>query len=115
MKYGIVGNRIGWTYSEVKLFLDTLNIRESDVIISGGAQGVDSYAEQYAKEKSIEFSVYYPVLSEPIPLRYFNRNRNIALDCDVLVAFDKKKGASGTKNTIKYAKMLNKLVILRDY
>jgi len=114
MIVGVVGNRVGFTKERVFEELDKLKLTSKDVIVTGGAVGVDSFAEDYAHINDIGLEVYYPVLSEPIPIRYFNRNRNIAIRCSILVAFDKKKGASGTKNTMKYAKTLRKRVILID-
>jgi hypothetical protein len=34
MKIGIVGNRTGWTYEEVKKQLDTLGVYKTDMLIS---------------------------------------------------------------------------------
>lgn len=113
-KYAIVGNRYEWTQDEVRAKLLTYNIKNTDIIISGEAIGVDTYAKDFAEEMGIEYRPYPPNLNEPIPQRYYTRNKSIAMDCDILIAFDRKKGSSGTKNTIGYAKKLGKQVILNS-
>ena len=111
-KVGVVGNQHGWTYSNVKEVLEALEIDHEATIISGGADGVDTFAQIYAKEKGCTIIIHYPKPHEPSPDRYFNRNKQIALECDFLIAFDKKSGAAGTKNTIACAKKANKAIFL---
>ncbi len=118
MKYGIVGNRDGWDKDFVEHIISEIIFNEKSdeitevTIISGGASGVDSYAKTYAAKNGIHYKEFLPNHSEPSPERYFNRNRKIAEECDVLIAFDKVAGRSGTKNTIKHAKELGKEVII---
>ena len=113
MKYGVVGNRFGWTYNRVQEELLEIGITEEDVIISGGATGVDTFAQQFAKTKGCDMIIYYPKYSKPSPDRYFDRNKQIAEECDVLIAFDKgSSSGSGTLNTINHAKRNGKKIIL---
>ena len=112
-KYGIVGNRKGWSFSFVKAQLEQLNINSNDIIISGGAQGVDTFAQEYARQKGVELWVLYPIPTVPSPKRYLDRNNEIAERCDILVAFDKGSSAvSGTLSTINRAKNCKKKVII---
>ena len=110
MKYGIVGNRVGWEISEVVTELVKLGITSKDTIISGGAEGVDSFAQIFAKQIGCKMVIFYPDKQLPIPARYMLRNRKIAEECDVLIAFN-RYAKSGTKHTILEAKALNKKVI----
>jgi len=111
MKIAIVGNRKGWTFDQV---LNHLNIervyRKADMLISGGADGVDSFAQKYAKLYGLPILIYYPFNDLPVPERYYKRNKKIAEECDLLIAFDKKV-SSGTSQTVRYAKELDKEVI----
>lgn len=111
MNIGVVGNREGWTYQEVEDRLDELGCYHSDVIITGGAEGVDEFARMYAKVRGNECLILYPKPTIPQPNRYYQRNREIACRCDILVAFDNKTH-SGTSNTIKYARDMNKQVVV---
>ena len=113
MKYGIVGNREGWTYTFIKRILQELDITHEDTLISGGCEGVDTHAQTYAKETGCTIIIMYPKPHEPSPDRYFNRNKEIAETSDVLIAFDKgsSKG-SGTLNTINHARRAGKKVII---
>ena len=113
MKYGVVGNRFGWDYNRVQEELLELGITENDVIISGGATGVDTFAQQFAKTIGCDMMIFYPRYSKPSPMRYFERNEQIAKECDVLIAFDRgSSSGSGTLNTINHAKKFNKKIIL---
>jgi predicted Rossmann fold nucleotide-binding protein DprA/Smf involved in DNA uptake len=118
MKYGIVGNRQGWDKDFVTWKISDIifNDKGDEIteveIISGGACGVDSYAKIYSAENGIHYKEFLPNPKESIPERYFNRNKKIAEECDILIAFDQKMGHSGTKNTIRYAKELNKDIVL---
>ena len=83
--------------------------KECTVIISGGAKGVDTLAEQYAKTQGIKTLILKPDygrFQKGAPLR---RNEEIVQQADMVLAF--WDGASrGTKYTIDYAKKLGKPV-----
>jgi predicted Rossmann fold nucleotide-binding protein DprA/Smf involved in DNA uptake len=113
MNIAVVGNREDWTYKEVADTLDKLNVYHSDVIITGGARGVDTFAQKYAECHGNECIIIYPKTTEPIPQRYYNRNKLIAIRCDTMIAFNLKEH-SGTTNTINYAKELKKPVMVVD-
>lgn len=111
MIYGIVGNRLGWGKHYVFSQLKTLGISQIDTIVSGGAEGVDTYAQEFAKSIGCTMTIHYPSTKDPVPQRYFDRNKKIAEDCDILIAFDKvPAGRSGTANTIGHANRLGKPV-----
>jgi len=112
MKIGIVGNQVGWEYKFIRKKLIENHISSHDTIISGGARGVDTYAQAYAQEIGVTIIIHYPDILIPAPERYFIRNKQIAQECDILIAFDKKSGRAGTKNTIAHARAMGKKVIL---
>ena len=110
--YGVVGNQKGWDWEWIKDALKHLITSKEDKIISGGAEGTDTIAQDFAKELGITITIHYPDNNKPSPERYFIRNEQIAKECEVLIAFDKKSGAAGTKNTVAHAKKLGKKIIL---
>ena len=114
MIFGIVGNRHGWDYPTIEKELNYLiELKKGDIVISGGASGVDTYAQEYAKKHGAEMNILYPDPTEPIPKRYFDRNKIIAERCDMLIAFDRgSQRGSGTLNTINHAKKLDKPVMI---
>lgn len=112
MKYGVVGNQKGWKEEFVFKNLRKIIKHKSDIIISGGAEGVDTFAQFFAKSQGLSIIIHYPDNELPSPERYFKRNYDIAKDSDILIAFDKKSGRAGTKNTINHARNLGKKVIL---
>lgn len=112
LKYAIVGNRRGYSQKYVHKILCKHKVSTTaKLIISGGAEGVDTYAQNFAKLIGVPILIYYPNHIFSSPEKYFLRNKQIAESCDVLIAFD-KEGKSGTKNTIKYAKKLGKRIVL---
>jgi len=111
MKYGVVGNQKGWTEEYVHKKLSEIVLKKTDKIISGGAEGVDTYAQTFAKLKGLTMIIHYPNNDLPSPRRYFERNFDIAASCDTLIAFDKKSGRAGTKNTVAKAKKLGRKII----
>ena len=111
----VAGNRVGWTYEKVKETLDSI-IRfpkDSCCLISGGAEGVDSFAQRYAKENGLQILIIYPDWNKFGKSAGFKRNESIAEKCDILIAFDKESVyGTGTSNTIKWAKKFEKEVIV---
>lgn len=114
---GVVGNRKGWELRDVIGYLKRENITKDDVIVTGGAEGVDSFAIWYAKSIGVDVFIYHPRIDEGIPDRYFNRNKRIVIQVDRLIAFDLDVSwnkHSGTRYTIDYAldkipvKLINK-------
>lgn len=106
MKILIVGSR------SIKEFdLSEYVPKETELIISGGASGVDSIAEEYADKHRISKLIMYPkyeIYGRAAPLR---RNE-IMVDIadEVLIIWDGK--SRGTKHTADYAKKKNKKVHL---
>ena len=80
---------------------------DTDMIISGGAVGIDDLAEKYADKHRISKMILrprYDLYGKAAPLR---RNEEMIQLCDrVLVIYDGK--SRGTKYTIDYAKKLGK-------
>jgi len=111
MRYAIVGNIKGFTYERVKKELDKIGVCHSDIIVSGGAEGVDDYAQQYAKHKGCTIVIHYPNPTLPSPQRFFERNQKVVLASDIVIAFNKKE-FGGTTNTMNFAKKQNREVIV---
>jgi len=111
----IIGNREGWSPLEVSMKLDVDKlVTKDDIIVSGGAEGVDSYAQLFAKKHGIPILIIYPDPKKPSPQRFYERNEWIAEISDIIIAFNLKNnnGKSGTMQTVNYARKLGKKVIL---
>lgn len=109
---GVVGNQKGWTYDFVKKKLLELDIDHETILVSGGAEGVDTHAQTFAKEFGNTIIIHYPKPHIKSPERYFQSNKDIVDSSHIIVAFDKKSGRAGTKNTIAHAKKANKVIFL---
>ncbi len=79
------------------------------VVVSGGAEGPDTWAERAAKRRGLLVVVYRPDWSLYGKAATFIRNGQIVANCDRVVAF--WDGSSqGTKNTIDIANQQGKPV-----
>ena len=114
MNIAVIGNRKGWTYEEVEnTLLKEERITPSDTIITGGAEGVDAFAERFAKKHGIKLMLIYPDRRSPSPQRYYERNKKIADECDCMIAFNKGNNhRSGSFNAINQTKSLGKDVLI---
>ena len=106
-RVAIVGSRDYGDIPSVWVYVSSLD--KDDIVVSGGAIGVDSAAEDAAKDCGLRYEVYppdYTVHGRGAP---FVRNRKIAESCDRLVAFWDGK-SMGTQHVINCAKKLGKPV-----
>ncbi|MCH8049006.1 DUF2493 domain-containing protein [Patescibacteria group bacterium] len=114
MKIAIVGSRTGWTEKEIHEYLDhyksknNLDVKE---VVSGGAIGVDTFAESWAKKNDIKTFIFYPNWSKYGRGAGMIRNKLIIDRSDSVIAF-MTEGSKGTKNSVNYAKKQNKLLLL---
>jgi hypothetical protein len=88
----------------VKSHVETY-IGDDTIIVSGGAPGVDTIAEEIAKE----FGIYDQMIIHPAEWKKYGRgaghrrNALIVRDSELIFAF-KSSNSPGTSNTIKQAK-----------
>jgi hypothetical protein len=121
LKYGIIGSR---NFTEKELFLckvkEVIAIQGMPTqVISGGAVGADTLAEEWAKENAIEFQVFKPQHKDfPKSIRRFAaphaRNTLIAEHSNLVIAFWDGQ-STGTKDTIDKAIALSKKVYIYNY
>jgi len=116
MKVAIVGNRIGWECENVLAYIYSKLSEmgfdyDCDELVSGGAVGVDSFAQEFARLYGVKFVIMYPTGDLPSPEKYHDRNRRIVDYSDTIIAFQNRK-MGGTQYTINYAKKKGKTVII---
>lgn len=106
MKLLVVGSR------NIKDFdLKPYIMPEVDTIISGGASGVDSLAEQYADLHRISKYIIrprYDLYGRAAPLK--RNDQMVDLADAILVIWD--GSSKGTQHTLKYARSKNKPITL---
>ena len=117
-KVAVVGSRT--FHNKHKLYeVLTKNFNKIGLIISGGAEGADTLAVEWARDYGIPFTVFPALWHDPWTGVYnkgagFKRNRDIVEEADIVIAF--WDGVSkGTSNTIEIAKQVNKRVIIVNF
>lgn len=81
--------------------------KDVSLIISGGANGIDTLAEQYADEHNISKLILRPKYERYGKVAPLKRNEEMVNICDrILVIWDGK--SKGTLYTVNYAKKLEK-------
>ncbi len=98
MKLAIIGSR-NCPEIDIEPYLKELN---PNVIISGGAKVVDTYAKEYANSKGIKFVEFLPNYGRFKQGAPKERNKQIVDECDCVLAFWDGK-SHGTKFTLNYA------------
>ena len=84
---------------------------DTELIISGGAKGIDRIAERYADENQIKKLIIRPQYDRYGNGAPFKRNEEMVKLCDTVLAIWDGK-SRGTKYTVEYAKKKNKAVII---
>ena len=86
------------------------------VIISGGAQGIDTFAAEAARTLGVACMVIRPerfdrnASRHTINQAYYARNEKIVLEAEEIHAYISNEGGGGTANTIAHAKRLGRRV-----
>lgn len=116
MKLAVIGSRDfnndEFFDTQLKAFCQKHN-QEAVIIISGGAKGVDTLAQNYATKYHCQMIVFKPDYKRFGRGATFIRNRLIVDNADVVLAFWDRK-STGTKYTLDYAKKQNKQVFIID-
>ena len=103
IKLAIAGSRNFNDYVSFRLAVDKIlaewNNPNIEYIITGGAKGVDTLAERYAKERNIPLVSKLPNWQKYGKAAGPIRNSEIVADCTHLIAFPSHLG-SGTQDTI---------------
>lgn len=112
MKVAIVGSRNYTDYQMFKMYVKGFRkVHSIDMIISGGANGIDTLAYQYAVEHGITFVCHPPKPEDGYPAKFFRRNLRIVEQSEIVLAFPMGK-STGTRHSIGLAKKLNKECIV---
>lgn len=117
-KVAVVGSR---SFKDKARLYDVLtkNFERIKLIVSGGAEGADSLAVEWAKDFGIPYLVFPALWRDPFTGVFnkgagFKRNRNIVEQADVVIAFwDGVSG--GTKNTIEISQQVGKPVKIINF
>lgn len=106
MKLAVIGSR---TFNNVDLLNEILKQHLDNIscIISGGANGADSLAENWAKQNNIDTEIYLPDWQKYGKQAGYLRNVEIIKNSDQCIAFWDGK-SKGTAHSISLCKKLKK-------
>jgi len=114
-KLAIVGSR---SFDDYELFTEIMGKfligKQIDLIISGGAKGVDTMAEHYAKVKGIQTIIHKPNWEKFGRPAAFIRNRQIVEDSNIVLSIW-DGDSNGTKHSMDIAKKLGKELFVFNY
>jgi predicted Rossmann fold nucleotide-binding protein DprA/Smf involved in DNA uptake len=113
LRVAIVGSRTYPSEPTVRAYVRSLPA--GTVVVSGGARGVDSWAEDEARRCGLAVEVHKPDYQAYSPkIAPLVRNRIIAERCDELIGFS-FEGSPGTAYTAKYARRIGRLVTVWEW
>jgi len=111
-KLAVVGSRSFTDYLLLDKTLKEIDAKKKiTLVVSGGAVGADSFANQWAKENGRAILIHYPEWHKDGKFDKgagFKRNIKICKDCDAMVAFT--NGSKGTAHSIDTATSMGKKV-----
>lgn len=106
-KLAVIGSRIFDDENRVKETLNRIiSITEIDTIVSGGASGVDTFAENFATENNLKTIIHKPEKYTDKGMD-FPTNQNIIDECDAVLAYIKGE-SKGTRNSVELTKKQGK-------
>lgn len=101
MKLAIIGSR-GITDINIKDYIDKIdNSDEITEIISGGAKGIDTLAEEYADKLKLSKHIIRPRYKKFGKAATIHRNKDIINSADIVLVFW-DNCSKGTKSSIDY-------------
>ncbi len=117
LNIAVIGSRTFTDKARLYRVLDK-NIHKIAKIVSGGAQGADLFAEEWAIERKIPTEIFRPKWRDENGVfdkgAGFKRNHLIIKAADKVLCFWDGKSA-GTKNSLDWAEKLGKPVILLKF
>lgn len=113
MKLGIVGSRNpGVSYQDWEnLLLAKVNLSDVEMVISGGAKGVDTYAKIFAGRHHVPYMEFAPQYSKYGRNATLKRNTQIVREASIIIAFP-SPDSKGTFHSIREANRLSKRLIV---
>ena len=108
-KVAIVGSRNWPDHEMIRDYVNSLN--DDDVVVSGGACGVDQTAQIYAEERGLETIIFMPDWNTHGKRAGMIRNTKIVEMCDRLVAFWDEI-SPGTRHSVTLARKSGKPVLV---
>ena len=113
MKLAIVGSRTLNQKQVLQVIEQVIQKSKSTIttVVTGGANGVDSIAEYYARANKLNVEVYYPLYKKYGKRAPLIRNNEIVKNCDAVLAIWDGE-SKGTAYTINKAKRENKKVMV---
>lgn len=113
MKVAVVGTR---SFKDISILSNILNnhLKPGDIIVSGGAIGVDKMSEDWAKQNGYKTFIYLPNWKLYGKSAGFIRNKQIVDNSEYVIAIW-NGNSKGTLHSINLAKEQGKKVFVYDF
>lgn len=113
MKLGIVGSRNpGLNYKEWEaLLLQKINPDKVELVISGGAVGIDTYAKLFSSRHHKPYMEFAPDYKKYGKFATLRRNTQIVKEANTVIAFP-SADSRGTFHSIREAERLHRRLII---
>ena len=111
MKVAVIGSR---TFKDKERLFAVLSSNNITHIISGGAIGADTIAEQWAAANNIPVTIYKPDWEKFGKSAGFIRNYDIIKDAEMIIAFWDGE-SKGTEHSLKYANKIGKKIVVENF
>lgn len=122
-RIGVIGSRTitdkALVYKHLDEMKQTTSLQgDQIVVLSGGAKGVDTLTQQWAKDNQVPFILFKPYFlvdsqAEYNPRHYFTRNKQIIDNSDMIIAFWDGT-TKGTAWGMGYARKSKKTLMIID-
>ena len=103
MKIAIIGSRKWENKNKIECLVRNLMsaFEKDDILISGGAKGIDEMAEKNIDRWGLDKKIFKPDMSQGYDVRQYHiRNKKIIAEADIIISFWNKK-SKGTLSSLK--------------
>lgn len=115
MHIGVIGSRSFDNYNILSGYImSKLKLENISRIVSGGASGTDSLAEQFAVNNNIPTMIFYADWNKYGKTAGFKRNYDIIENSNIIFAFWDGK-SRGTRHSIRLAKRYEKKLYIYNF
>lgn len=112
MKIAVIGGRNRTDHEYIYQKLRTF-FMDGDILVSGGADGVDTIAESFARERGYKTTIFHPDYARYRKNAPLERNKLIAKEAEIAIAFP-ADDSTGTHHALEQFVKNGKRIVVFD-